>query len=109
RANKTRGSERRARGLAQGTTEDTRRLRARAGEGSVGTRVGPIVINLRRGRSGTMPVASDGPAGVIGGVETGVDNLRGPGSRQRQHDGDPQTVVEHVRSDASTGNADMVQ
>jgi hypothetical protein len=70
-------------------------MRARADYGSVGTRVCPIVINLGRGGSDTMPIARDTPAGVIGGVETGMDNLRGPGTRQRQHDGDPQNVVEH--------------
>jgi hypothetical protein len=73
-------------------------MRARADYGSVGTRVCPIVINLRRGGSDPMPIACDTPAGVIGGVETGMDNLRGPGTRQRQHDGDPQNVVEHGRS-----------
>jgi hypothetical protein len=86
-----------------------RRMRAYAGEGSVGTRVGPIVINRRRGRSGTMPIAYDTAVDVTGGVETGVDNLRAPWTRQRQHDGDPQNVVEHGRSDASTGNAALVQ
>jgi hypothetical protein len=70
-------------------------MRAGADYGSVGTRVCPIVINLRRGGSGMMTIACETPVRVIGGVETGVDNLRGPGTRQRQHDGDPQNVVEH--------------
>jgi hypothetical protein len=66
--------------------------------GSVGIRVCPIVINLRRGRSGTMPIACDTRVGVMmGGVETSMANLRGPGTGQRQHDGDPQNVVEHGR------------
>ena len=65
---------------------------------SVATRVCPIVINLRRGRGGTIQVADDEPAGVIGGVETDVDQLRGHGSRQREHDGNPQNVEEHGRS-----------
>jgi hypothetical protein len=73
-------------------------MRACADYGCVGTCVCPIVINLRRRGSGTMPIACDAPVGVIGGVETSVDKLRGPGTRQRQHDGDPQNVVEHGRS-----------
>ena len=83
-------------------------MRARADYICVGTRVCSGVVNVRRRGNATVPIARDAPVPVMGGVETGVDNLALHPTRQRQRDGDPQNV-EHGRSDPSTGNADSEQ